>query len=144
MLAAIIGFIGYFASSGATLGANLINAFDWVLTYYWITSSILGVIVIGLALFIVFGVTSKGQEIGGDAGGVVGFLAGGAIGTTFAVIFLVRAAILIFCGTYLVDSLDPAMTTLDSVTSNQWGAFGAIVAMHVLSILNRTSSSSSS
>lgn len=149
MLAAIVGVVGYL-NADAGLGIGLIKAFDWILTYYWITSSILGVIVVGLFLILAFGGTVVGSEalskfkfkgslLGGMLGAGIGSLAGAAI----AVVFLFRAFVLIYCAGYLVDNIDPNLTTFDDVSSQQWMAFAVIAIVHIIAMASSSSSSNS-
>ncbi|MFA4999021.1 MAG: hypothetical protein WC514_03325 [Candidatus Paceibacterota bacterium] len=135
-------FLYVFAGSG--MEASYSSATSFLYWWYFFWSIVLGVIVLGINLIVILGLTVEGaEELGGKLGGFLGFAGGGAISIFLSIVFLFRR-VLYVGGAYLLNTA----LILNANGVYEWEnvrlVLGALFLLIAVMTRSRSSSSSSS
>lgn len=141
MISILVGIVGYLMADGNTLGAGLVNAFEWLAVLYWIFLAIV-VVLAAFIVLVLFGVAGTHLTSRFNGFSFLGATAGGALGLFIAAILVASSAALVFLAEYLAANIDPSITTFDQIGTNQWLAFGALVVVMLVSKVSSYNSSS--
>jgi len=132
MLVLFLFIGGFFMAATSLLGDQISNGFQWALYVYWFLAIFVALIAILLPIMGAL----KGAEIGGKLGGFIG-ATGGLLYSGFIIAIY---SVQIYLITYVIDNLDPAVSSFGAIEKNVQYAIFAIVALFVF---GRMSSSKS-
>ena len=141
MIGLLFGLIAYIMFASGLFGAEVIYSLGVMETWYYFVLWIVGIIAVIAGGLMLLGGTAVGANAG-TFGGVLGFIAGGSIGTLVAARIVIVTLIQLAIINWLMAGIDPTIVDMDGLNTKQFIAFAFLVILPFLLRNNNSSSNS--
>lgn len=132
MIAILLGLIGFFVSSGDTLGSNLINALEWMNIWFWIIAIMTCFIYAIIFFTTTSSILGKHTLTNNITGRTISAFFGLGASSIFVAVMSLRIGILIWLSNYLINDINPSITSLNLLSDKQIVASSIILFILVI------------